>query len=205
MKGLFPTAYESPHIRFTLVNGVSNEEIPAWVVRPHKYVAGLGSLYKKHGLMPGSLITLQSGKTPGKVIIHPRLRRPMRDWVRTVLVGRDGGIVFAMLKQNVNTDYDERMAIYVPDFEGVDQAGAQMMKEHLQFGQLIANMMRELTKLNLQGHVHAQEIYSALNIIRRCPPGPLLAALATTKKYTHVGDLHFRLEDLSEETGKEAG
>jgi hypothetical protein len=41
--------------------------------------------------------------------------------------------------------------------------------------------------------VHAQELYSALNVIRRCPPGPLLVHLTVDSRYKHVGDLHYRL------------
>ena len=56
-------------------------------------------------------------------------------------------------------------------------------------------MMRELTKLTPQGHVHAQELYAAINLVRRVPPAPLLALLVTRPFVQHVGDLHFRLED----------
>jgi hypothetical protein len=31
-----------------------------------------------------------------------------------------------------------------------------------------------------------------LNIIRRCPPGPLMAFLTNNSSYKHVGDLHYR-------------
>jgi hypothetical protein len=105
VQGLFPTAYESPRVLFTLVDGQSKDEMPAWVVRQHGYVAGLGGLYQKYGLIPGSLITICKGKKPGQVLVTPRNRRPTRDWVRTVLVGSDGGIVFAMLKQNLTCEY----------------------------------------------------------------------------------------------------
>jgi hypothetical protein len=47
--------------------------------------------------------------------------------------------------------------------------------------------------------VHAQELYSALNIIRRCPPGPLLAFLTSSSSYKHVGDLHYRLAETEAE------
>jgi hypothetical protein len=55
-------------------------------------------------------------------------------------------------------------------------------------------MMRELTKLTPQGHVHAQELYAALNLVRRVPPAPLFALL-TNKPFSHVGDLHFRIDE----------
>jgi hypothetical protein len=56
----------------------------------------------------------------------------------------------------------------------------------------VVNTMRELAKLNPQSHVHASELYAAINIVRRCPPGPLLALLASRSWFVHVGDLHFR-------------
>ncbi|HTX91125.1 MAG TPA: hypothetical protein VMC09_07905 [Anaerolineales bacterium] len=195
VRGLFPTAYESPRVRFTIVDGQSKEEIPAWVVRQHGYVSGLGSLYEKYGLMPGSLLAITRGKKPGQVIVTPRIRRPTRDWVRTVLVGSDGGIVFAMLKQNLTSEFNERMVVAVPDPSGVDEACEQVAKQHRPFEELVAGMMGELVKMNVQGHVHAQELYSAINILRRCPPGPLLAFLTGSSKYKHVGDLHYRLAE----------
>jgi hypothetical protein len=195
VRSLFPTAFESPRVLFTLVDGQSREEIQAWVVRQHGYVYGLGALYQKYGLIPGSLISVAKGKKPGQVIVTPKTRRPTRDWVRTVLVGSDGRIVFAMLKQNLTTELNERMVVAVPDPSGVDDACEQIAKQHLPFEQLVADMMRELIKLNVQGHVHAQELYSAINIIRRCPPGALLAILTGSSSYKNVGDLHYRLAE----------
>ena len=199
VRSLFPTAFESPRVLFTLVDGQSKEEIPAWVVRQHGYVVGLGALYQKYGLIPGSLVTVAKGKKAGQVIVTPRTRRPTRDWVRTVLVGSDGRIVFAMLKQNLTTEFNERMVVAVPDPSAVDEACEQVTKQHLPFEQLVAVMMRELVKLNVQGHMHAQELYSAINIIRRCPPGPLLAFLTNSSSYKHVGDLHYRLAETGAE------
>lgn len=199
LRSLFPTAFESPRVLFTLVDGLSHEEFPAWVVRQHGYVAGLGALYQKYGLIPGSLVSLAKGKKPGQVIVTPKTHRPTRDWVRTVLVGSDGRIVFAMLKQNLAAEFNERMVVAVPDPAGVDEACEQVTKQHLPFEQLVAEMMHELIKLNVQGHVHAQELYSAINIIRRCPPGALLAFLTSSSNYKHVGDLHYRLAETEAE------
>jgi hypothetical protein len=199
VRGLLPTAHYTPRVRFTLVDGISHEELPAWVVRQRGYVVGLRKLYQKYGLIPGSLISIAKGKKHGQVIVTAKTRRPMRDWVRTVLVGSDGGIVFAMLKQNVTTDFNERMVIAVPDVSKVDEASAQIATQRLPFEQLVTDMMRELVKLNVQGHVHAQELYSALNIVRRCPPGPLLNYLARDPKFKHVGDMHFRMADTEGE------
>ncbi len=199
VRKLFPTADYTSRVRFGLVDGLTREEMPAWVVRQRGYVVGLSAYYQKYGLIPGSLISIAKGKNPGQVVVTAKTHRPMRDWVRTVLVGSDGGVVFAMLKQNITAEFNERMVIAVPDVPGVDEASLQMAKQHLSFEQLVTNMMKELVKMNVQGHVHAQELYSALNIIRRCPPGPLMTYLAGNSKFTHVGDLHFRLADTEDQ------
>ncbi len=196
---LFPTAYEAPRIRFQLVDGGTNQKFPGWVVRKSHYVYGLSEWYKTHGLMPGSLIWIKRGKLPGEVIVQSETQRGSREWVRTVLVGSDGGIVFAVLKQVVTATYDERMAIAIPDPDGLDVAWKQIQKERIPFEKTIVNTVRDLAKLNPQSHVHASELYAAVNIIRRCPPGPILALLASRPWFVHVGDLHYRFDD-SEKT-----
>ena len=90
-----------------------------------------------------------------------------------MIVGADGGVVFAMLKQNVSAEFNDRMAYAIPSFEAVDQIWKQEARRP--FDQLVVNMIREVSKLTPQGHVHAQELYSAINIVRRVPPAPLFA------------------------------
>jgi hypothetical protein len=192
---LFPTAYEAPRIRFLLVDGETGQKFPGWVVRTNHYVYGLQEWYKSRGLMPGSLVRVKQGKNPGEVVIQCDSRRGSREWVRTVLVGSDGGIVFAMLKQIITAAYDERMAIAIPDPEGLDIAWRQIQKDRVPFERIVVNTVRDLAKLNPQSHVHASELYATVNIIRRCPPGPILALLASRPWFIHVGDLHYRFDD----------
>jgi hypothetical protein len=195
IRHLLPTAILAPRIRFMLVDGESGAKFPGWVVRQHRYVYGLENWYQSHNLMPGSLVRLRRGKNPGEVIVQCDSQRGTREWVRTVLVGSDGGIVFALLKQVVSASYDERMAVVIPNPEALDQAWKQLQKERLPFERVVVNVVRELAKLNPQSHVHASELYAALNVIRRCPPGPMLALLASRPWFVHVGDLHFRFDD----------
>lgn len=189
----FPTAYESPRVRFTLVDGKTDKKMPGWVVREHGYVSGLRDWYNDNGLMPGSLVRIRRSENPGEVIIEAQTYRSTKDWVRTVIVGADGGVVFAMLKQTISAEFNDRMAFVVPSFEAVDQLWTQEKKQP--FEKLVVNMVREMSKLTPQGHVHAQELYSAINIVRRVPPAPLFALLASKPEITHVGDLHFRLSE----------
>ena len=199
MRSLFPTAYYTPRIRFTLVDGKTGEKIPAWVVREHKYVYGLRNWYERQKLIPGAYISVRRSNIPGEVVVEARTRRPVREWVRTVLAGTDGGLVFALLKQEVGCEYNERMAIVAPDVKAVDAAFAQTSASARSLERLVRDMLRELAKLTPQGHVHAEELYSAVNILRRVPPAPLLAHLASSGDFIHVGDLHFRLGEMAME------
>lgn len=194
VRSMFPTAYESPRVRFTLVDGKTKQRMPGWVVREHGYVFGLREWYKAHELMPGSLVRIRHGERPGEVIIEAKTYRSTKDWVRTVIVGADGGMVFAMLKQPISAEFNDRMAFAVPSLEAIDQLWLQDRKRP--FEKLVADMIREMSKLTPQGHVHAQELYSAVNIVRRTPPAPLFALLASKPEFIHVGDLHFRLGEL---------
>lgn len=195
VKRLFPTAYESERVCFTLVDVKTGRKIPAWVVRKHGYVYGLAEWYKSHDLIPGALIRIRTGEQPGEVRIEAQTHRSVRDWVRTVIVGTDGGLVFALLKQQISAELNDRMALAVPDPVAVDAAREQTAKSRLPFADMTRTLMRELTKLSPQGHVHVQELYAAINILRRVPPAPLMALLATHSEYTHVGDLHYRLDE----------
>ncbi|MCC6301151.1 MAG: hypothetical protein IT314_17825 [Anaerolineales bacterium] len=191
VRSFFPTAYESPRVRFTLVDGKTRQRIPAWVVREHKYVYGLREWFKSNGLIPGSLVRIRRGDTAGEVVIEARTHRATKDWMRTAIVGADGGVVFAMLKQAVSAEFNERMAFAIPSFDTIDRVWTQ--DKQPPFEKLVADMIREMSKLTPQGHVHAQELYSAVNIVRRTPPAPLFALLAGNPGFAHVGDLHFRL------------
>ena len=195
IRHLFPTAYEAPRIRFMLVDGETGEKFPGWVVRSQRFIFGLRDWYQAKGVMPGTLIKVKKGKNSGEVIVQCDSHRPNREWVRTVLVGSDGGVVFAMLKQQVTAAYDERMAIAVPDPEALDLVWQQTHKDHVPFERTLVNTVRELAKLTPQSHVHASELYTAVNVVRRCPPGPILALLASRPWFNHVGDLHFRFEN----------
>jgi hypothetical protein len=188
---LFPTAYESPRVRFTLIDGKTKQRIPAWVVREHGYVYGLREWYKAHQLIPGSLVHVRKSNVPGEVIVEAKTQRSSKDWVRTVIVGTDGGLVFAMLKQAITAEFNDRMVIHVPDFKTLDPA----WEKKRPFEELLVHVLRELSKSNPQGHVHAQELYAGINLVRRVPPAPLFFTLATNPVFKHVGDLHFRLAE----------
>lgn len=194
---LFPTAYESPRVRFDFVDTEHNERFQGWVVRPYGYIMGLRDWYERRGLMPGSYVHVRRGEKPGEVLVSVEPHRSSKEWVRTALVGADGGVVYAMLKQQVDSSFDERMMVYLPGDLTTLEANWQKRagKPVSNFAQIVTNTMRDLAKLTTQNHVHAIELYSALNLVLRCPPGPLFALLSSRPQFQHVGHLHFRLND----------
>ncbi len=195
LKWVLPTATEAPHVRFMFVDGDTGTKFPGWVARPFKYVFGLSDWYTKENLFPGSIVQLIRTSTPGEIEIRVEKRKQSKEWIRTVLIGSDGGIVFAMLKQQISATFDERLALSIPNAEELDQFWLHGKNPKENLSTLVTRMLRELSKLNPQGHVHAQELYAALNVIKRLPPGPILATLMDEEMFTHVGDLYFRLKE----------
>jgi hypothetical protein len=100
-----------------------------------------------------------------------------------------------MLKQILSSNFDDRMAIAIPDKTQLDSVWAKIRTDKIPFERTVVDLLRELAKLNPQGHVHASELYAAVNLVRRCPPGPLFALLASRPWFVHVGDLHYRFDD----------
>jgi hypothetical protein len=198
-KKLFPTALESPRIRFQFMDVDTKEKFQGWVVRPGKYIVGLSEWYKANGIIPGSLITIHKANASGDVMIRVEKKR-VKEWLRTVLVGADGGIVYALLKQQVGTSYDERMATFTPDPASLDAVWEKQKRVPIE--KVIIQTTNELTRLNPQGHVHAQELYAAVNVIKRCPPDIIFQTLLTSPSFSHVGDLYYRLADAGNEEGK---
>lgn len=190
---LFPTAYEAPRIRFILVDGETEDKMPGWVVREGRYVFGLDEWYARYGVPAGGYVRVKKGKAPGEVVISADRRRPTRDWVRTV-VPLDGRVTFGMLKALITCNYDEQMIIALDDPAAVDEAWLKAEQGELPLRKLVVDMFRELAKLTPQNAVHIKSLYSAVNVMRRCAPGPILAELTARAWFQHVGDMYWRLE-----------
>ncbi|NPV40708.1 MAG: hypothetical protein HPY72_05100 [Anaerolineae bacterium] len=195
LKQLFPTAHEAPRVNFTFTDSYTQKKFPGWVVRNQNYICGLTDWYADHEIMPGSLIKVQKGSQPGEILIHYDKSRQNKEWLKTVLIGSDKGIVFAMLKHNINAEFNERMAIAIPDVAAVDEIWSNRIYEKEPINKTILRITRELAKLNPQGQVHAQELYAAVNVVRRCPPGLILAQLLQEPQIAHLGDLYFRFSE----------
>jgi hypothetical protein len=199
LKKLFPTAYETPRIKFDFIDGKTKARFPGWVVRPDHFIYGLSEWYAQQGIIPGSLIKVSRGENAGEVVIEPENQHHSREYIRSLVVGADGGFVFATLKVAVTCTYDERMVVKIPDFSTLDPLWERYNKASYPLEKIALPMMRDLTRLNPQGHVHAEELYSAVNVVKRCPPEAVLRLLFTSPWSTHLGDLYFRLNESNVE------
>ena len=204
MSQLFPTAYEAPRVLFTFVDEGTGKKFPGWIVRPEKYITGLREYYLENELIPGSLINIKKGEKPGEVLLSLSKKRQVREWIKTALVSADGKVVFALLKQLVSHTYDERLAIAIPDLVSLDELWKKNINLKTPMDQTIHYCLRDLTKLNPQGQVHLQELYAAVNVIRRCPPGLILKTLAENTWAEHLGDMYFKLSDQTVQKEKDA-
>ena len=84
---------------------------------------GISEWYETNNVMPGSVIQLQKGTRPGDVVVGVQSHHSSKDWVRTAMVGTDGGIVYANLKQPISTQFDPHMYISMPsDVSVLDEA-----------------------------------------------------------------------------------
>ena len=195
LETVFPSG-RTHRIRFTFVDGDTGEEMPGWVVRESRYVYGLEEWYRKNDLLVGTYLELERGPEPGTVLVRPRSRRSRREWIRVALPV-EGRLIFEMRKQLVACDYDELMIVAENAPHTMEQVWDDVRERGLALSHLVAEIFPELAKLSPQGTVHAATLYSAINVVTRIPPGPLLAELVSGDTFAPVGDNYWVLRSNS--------
>jgi len=183
---LFPTG-RTHRIRFTFEDARSGQRWPGWVVREHNYAFGLDTWYEANDVPVGGWVQLARSDEPGVVMVDLESRRPKREWVRMAAV-RDGKLVFEMLKRQMMCEYDELMVAAVDDTAGVDNVWVRVEEQRRPLADLIQDIFPQLARLSPQGTVHSKTLYSAINILRRIPPGPLFAELVAHPLFRPVGE-----------------
>ncbi len=191
---VFPRARKTERIALTLVDGSDGEEFSAWVVRKAKYVHGLMPFYTKHALPIGATLRLRRSEEPGKIVIDFEAYKPRSEWV-TLVTAVDGRIGFETAKRGIGAEFDDLLLLGVDDLEGVDRLFQSKTNQQHPLATILRTLIPLLGGINAQGHVHAKTLYSALNVIRRCPPGPILATLSNNPDFENVGEHYWRLSD----------
>lgn len=193
LSALFPTAYEAEHILITFVDEATDEEYTGWVVRRGRYVCGLERYYRKHQLPIGVIIKVKATDDPGRFLLSVDTYRPRTEWV-TLLHPRNGQVVFETQQRGIGAAYDELMVIGADDLDGLDALWQDPSRKRRNLVEVVRELLPELARLNPQGAVHFKTLYSAVNMVRRCPPGPILAALEAQLEFVPVGGHYWRYE-----------
>ena len=182
----FPSG-RTRRIRFMFEDARSGQRWPGWVVREHRYVFGLDIWYEANDVPVGGWIQLIRSDEPGIVIVDLQSRRPKREWVRVATV-KDGKLVFEMLKRQMTCEYDELMVAAVDNPASVDELWVRTEEQRRPLADLIQDLFPQLARLSPQGTVHAKTLYSAVNILRRIPPGPMFAEMVPHPAFKAVGN-----------------
>ncbi len=192
MRNIFPTARRTQRIAVTLIDGQDGEEFPGWVVRQDRYVFGMDALYQKHKLPVGTYIIVRRQPNSDKIVVDFHAHRPRTEWVRLV-TSKNGQIAFEDQKRGIGAEYDDLMILGTDDLAEVDKLIAQYRRASM--SSILHTLIVELSRNSPQGTVHAKTLYSAFNVLRRCPPGPIFATLNTSPEFEHVGNHYWRLSD----------
>ncbi len=192
-RGFFPQA-ESGRSMVTFIDGRWGGRRTGWVVHEGRYVCGLKEWMDEHNLPVGAHITLERTNNPGEVVIDYRPRRMKREWARVAKADLEHNrLSFEMSKVQIACEYDDYLIVAAADTKALDQLHDQLEQAGVGLNEIVEQLVPELTKLNPQGTAHAKTIYSAVNMVRRCPPGPIFYSLISNRKFKDMGGGFFAL------------
>ncbi len=192
LRTFFPTARQSERVYVTLVDARDGEEFTGWIVRRERFVCGLGNFYRKYALPVGAYVDVSRDEKAGSILLNLGQYRPRKELVR-LITPRDNQLAFREARGTIGARYDDQMVLGAEEPRSVDALFEDTLKHKRPLLHSINSALRALAPLSPQGAVHLKTLYSAVNVIRRCPPGPLMAALVASPEYEHVGDHYWRV------------
>lgn len=193
---VFPTARRTTRIWVKLVDVADGQEFVGWVVPNHKYVLGLGELYEKYQLPIGARITVRKGDIPGQIMVDAHVHKARTEWVPVFGLQGDAPH-FENIKRSIGADYDQLMLIGVDQLAPLDQLVKQAQTGKKSLTGILKMLLPPLGRLAPQGAAHIKTVYSAVNLLRRCPPGQIMATLEANPDFTSFGGEYWKLLDDS--------
>ncbi len=190
----FPKGVPGQRTQFTFVDRVGGTEFSGWVVQEFNYVLGLGEWYAANEVPAGAYLKLQRTDDPAIVSLDLIPRRMQREWTRMVTSDADGGLAFSMQKRPIACEYDELCLIDEPNREVGDALRAREQALERPLRELVRDVYLELAKLNPSVTVHGKTLYTAVNVLRRCPPGLVFATLFGVRGFITTGDGYWVLQ-----------
>lgn len=191
-KYVFPAA-KTPRIAITIVDALDEQEFACWVVHEFKYVVGLAPLYQKHHLPVGAYVYLNATEDKSRIEIEFDTYRPRTEWIPVVERLEGKQLRCKSAKRAIGADYDDMIIVGVTNLPDVDNLGKELQAKRVTLVELLRGLVRELSQQNPQGAVHSKVLYSTLNVLRRCPPGPMFATLLTNPEFDHVGGNYWKM------------
>ena len=110
-----------------------------------------------------------------------------------LVINKNNQIAFEDQKRAIGAEYDDLMILGTDDLAEVDKLSAHYKRASV--SSILHTLIVELSHNSPQGTVHAKTLYSAFNVLRRSPPGPIFATLETYSDFEHVGNHYWRLSD----------
>ncbi|HEX9116101.1 MAG TPA: hypothetical protein VGA61_08540 [Anaerolineae bacterium] len=191
-RAFFPSGH-GKRVMITFIDGRWGQRFPGYVVPSERYVGGLSAWYDQHKLPAGAFIVLERREDPLEIVVDFRPRRMKREWMRMAEVADGERLDFQMRKQAVACEYDEQVILGVEQGEAIAQLQHKPEYAEAPMPGLMFQIFADLAGLSQQGSVHAKTLYSAINVVRRSPPGPIFAALAADRRVRSIGDGFYRL------------
>lgn len=186
----------SPRQRVILVDDETNAEIVGWVVAEGRYVLGLGDWYKENSIPVSGFIHLSPGPEKGVIMLGYERRRPQREWVRLAVV-KDNRLQFELMRRAIPCGYDDLLIVGTDVVTAIDSHARRAASMQMTLAMYLTEVFPSLAGLSPQNTVHAKTLYSAVNMLRRVPPGPIFAELMRNPAFKPVGDHYWQYEGVS--------
>jgi hypothetical protein len=191
----FPSGTLSQRTQIVFLDRANRKEFPGWVVHGRRFVYGLAEWYKSNRIPVGAYIKLERTDDPHRVAVDFIPRRMQREWVRVVFKSRDGGLGLQMQKRPIACEYDEFCLLDEADRGIVDELWMQEQSQDRPLGELVTSVFIQLSKLSPSVMVHGKTLYTAVNVIKRCPPGLVFAKLFELAQFVTTGDGYWILQE----------
>ncbi len=179
--------------RITFTDDESGQQIPGWVVSEGRYIHGLAGWYKDNQIPVGGFIHLQPGPEPGVLMLGYDRRRAQREWVRLAEI-KNNKLQFELMRRSIPCGYDDLLIVGTDVVTAIDAHARRASSLHMTVASLLTEVFPSLAALNPQNTVHAKTLYSAVNMLRRVPPGPIFAELMRNPAFKAVGDHYWQYE-----------
>mgnify|MGYP001825842337 CR=1 FL=1 len=181
--------------RIVLVDEEAEENIVAWVMPEGRYIYGLGDWYEKNEIPVGGFIHLSPADEAGVLKLGYERRGKHREWVRLATTS-DNRINFELKRRQIGCEYDDLLIVGTDVVAAIDALWRRAEANQRSIVSLLIELFSTLSDLTPQKTVHAKTLYSALNMLRRSPPGPIFAELMNNPAFQTVGD-HYWMFDKS--------